>query len=134
MDVQMSIRLVDGLLEDTMFHDEARDFVRLGKFVERSANVTAVVTHKAAELANTPEDALEWTAVLKSCFAFESYQTRYGGGVTEEGVIECLLLDGALPRAAWFAASSALAAVGRSQATARRSNARGRLTRVNGRE
>src|SRR5579859_5592041 len=28
-DVQMSIRLVDGLLDDTMPHDDARDFVRL---------------------------------------------------------------------------------------------------------
>src|SRR5690348_2843359 len=90
MDVQMSIRLVDGLLEDTMFHDEARDFVRLGKFLERAANVTAVVTHKAAELADTPDDALEWTAVLKSCFAFESYQARYGGGVTEDRKSTCL--------------------------------------------
>src|SRR6266704_2706304 len=90
MDVQMSIRLVDGLLEDTMFHDEARDFVRMGKFLERAANVTHVVTHKSAELADTPEDALEWTAVLKSCFAFESYQARYGGGVTADRVIECL--------------------------------------------
>ncbi len=132
MDVQMSIRLVDGLLEDTMFHDEARDFVRLGKFVERSANVTAVVTHKAAELADTPEDALEWTAVLKSCFAFESYQTRYGGGVTEEGVIECLLLDGALPRSARFAASSALEAVARIEGNARRSKPLRLLIRLNG--
>ena len=132
MDVQMSIRLVDGLLEDTMFHDEARDFVRLGKFVERSANVTAVVTHKAAELADTPEDALEWTAVLKSCFAFESYQTRYGGGVTEERVIECLLLDGALPRSARFAASSALEAVARIEGNARRSKPLRLLIRLNG--
>jgi len=132
MDVQMSIRLVDGLLEGTMFHDEARDFVRLGKFVERSANVTAVVTHKAAELADTPEDALEWTAVLKSCFAFESYQTRYGGGVTEEGVIECLLLDGALPRSARFAASSALEAVARIEGNARRSKPLRLLIRLNG--
>src|SRR5439155_807809 len=93
MDVQMSIRLVDGLLEDTMFHDEARDFVRLGKFLERAANVTHVVTYKSADLADTPEDALEWTAVLKSCFAFESYQSRYPGGVTPDRVIECLLLD-----------------------------------------
>ena len=132
MDVQMSIRLVDGLLEDTMFHDEARDFVRLGKIVERSANVTAVVTHKAAELADTPEDALEWTAVLKSCFAFESYQTRYGGGVTEERVIECLLLDGALPRSARFAASSALEAVARIEGNARRSKPLRLLIRLNG--
>src|SRR5919204_363212 len=53
MDVQMSIRLVDGLVEDTMFHDEARDFVRLGKFVERAANVTTTVTRKSAELGET---------------------------------------------------------------------------------
>src|SRR5919109_2706386 len=113
MDVQMSIRLVDGLLEDTMFHDEARDFVRLGKFVERAANVTTVVTRRSAELADAPEDALEWTAVLKSCFAFESFQARYPGGVTPESVIECLMLDRALPRSARFSATAGLEAVGR---------------------
>ena len=132
MDVQMSIRLVDGLLEDTMFHDEARDFVRLGKFVERTANVTAVVTHKAAELADTPDDALEWTAVLKSCFAFESYQARYGGGVTEDGVIECLMLDVSLPRSARFAASTALESVARIEGKARRSKPLKLLIRLNG--
>jgi len=121
MDVQMSIRLVDGLLEDTMFHDEVRDFVLLGKFVERAANVTTVVTRKSAELADTPEDALEWTAVLKSCFAFESYQAHYGAGVTADRVIECLLLDRALPRSARFAASTARDAVARIEGKTRRS-------------
>lgn len=120
MDVQMSIRLVDGLLEDTMFHGDTRDFVRLGKFVERAANVTRVVTNKSAELADTPEDALEWTAVLKSCFAFESYQSKYAGGVTAEGVIECLLLDRSLPRSARFATGTALESVARIEGTARR--------------
>ena len=57
-DVQLSIRLVDGLLEDTMSHNEARDFVRLGKFLERAANVTALVTRKSAELADAPEDPI----------------------------------------------------------------------------
>ena len=132
MDVQMSIRLVDGLLEDTMFHDEARDFVRLGKFVERMANVTTVVTGKAAELADTPEDALEWTAVLKSCFAFESYQARYSGGVTEDQVIECLMLDQALPRSARFAASTALESVARIEGKVRRSKPLKLLLRLNG--
>ncbi|HSS60207.1 MAG TPA: alpha-E domain-containing protein [Candidatus Limnocylindrales bacterium] len=121
MDVQMSIRLVDGLLEDTMFHDEARDFVRLGKFVERAGNVTSVVTRKSAELADTPEDALEWTAVLKSCFAFESYQARYSGGVTADRVVECLLLDHSLPRSARFSASTAHEAVARIDGSSRRS-------------
>ena len=130
MDVQLSVRLVDGLLEDTMSHDEARDFVRLGKFLERAANVTSLVTRKSAELAGTPEDALEWTAVLKSCFAFESYQARYSGGVTPEHVIECLLLDAALPRSARFAAAEALESVSRIDGAGRRSRPRRLLTRL----
>jgi len=132
MDVQMSIRLVDGLLEDTMFHDEARDFVRLGKFIERAANVTHVVTQKSAELADSPEDALEWTAVLKSCFAFESYQARYGGGVTADRVIECLLLDDSLPRSARFATATSLEAVTRIEGNARKSKPLRLLVQLNG--
>src|SRR5437016_10686776 len=132
MDVQMSIRLSDGLLEDTMFHDEARDFVRLGKFVERASNVTSTVTRKSAELADTPEDALEWTAVLKSCFAFESYQARYPGGVTAARVIECLLLDRSLPRSARFSTNTALEAVARIDGKARRSKPLRLLIRLNG--
>jgi len=130
MDVQMSVRLVDGLLEDAMSHDEARDFVRLGKFVERAANVTSIVTRKSAELADSPEDALEWTAVLKSCFAFESYQARYPGGVTPEQVIECLLLDRTLPRSARFSTSTALDSVTRIEGSARRSKPVRLLTRL----
>ena len=129
-DVQLSIRLVDGLLEDTMSHDEARDFVRLGKFLERAANVTALVTRKSLELADAPEDALEWTAVLKSCFAFESYQARYSGGVTPEHVIECLLLDAALPRSARFSAAVALQSVTRIDGAGRRSRPRRLLARL----
>ena len=120
-DVQMSIRLVDGLLEETMPFDEARDFVRLGKFVERAGNVTTIVTRKSAELADSPEDALEWTAVLKSCFAFESYQSRHFGGVTPEHVIECLLLDRTLPRSARFSTATALESVIRIDGSNRRS-------------
>lgn len=129
-DVQMSIRLVDGLLDDTMPHEDARDFVRLGKFVERTANVTAIVTRKSAELADTPEDALEWSAVLRSCFAFESYQARYSGGVTPDRVIECLLLDRTLPRSARFSASVALESVTRIDGGGRRSRPRRLLARL----
>ncbi len=129
-DVQLSIRLVDGLMEDTMSHDQARDFVRLGKFLERAGNVTALVTRKSAELADAPEDALEWTAVLKSCFAFESYQARYSGGVTPEHVIECLLLDAALPRSARFAVGVALESVSRIDGPGRRSRPRRLLARL----
>jgi uncharacterized alpha-E superfamily protein len=129
-DVQMTIRLVDGLLDETMAHDEARDFVRLGKFVERAANVTTIVTRKSAELADSPEDALEWTAVLKSCFAFESYQSRHFGGVTPDRVIECLLLDRTLPRSARFSTATALESVVRIDGSNRRSRPHRVLSRL----
>lgn len=128
-DVQLTVRLLDGLLEDTMSHDQARDFVRLGKFLERAANVTSLVTGKAAELAETPEDALEWTAVLKSCFAFESYQASYSGGVTPEHVVQCLLLDAALPRSARFSAAVAVESVGQIDGPRSRSRPRRLLNR-----
>jgi len=128
-DVQLTIRLVDGLLEDTMTHDEAREFVRLGKFVERAANVTTLVTHKSAELAEA-EDPIEWTAVLRCCFAFESYQSRYSAPVTPERVIEFLLLDTRLPRSARFAAGVALSAVTKIDAGGRRSRPRRLLARL----
>jgi uncharacterized alpha-E superfamily protein len=128
-DLQLSIRLLDGLLEDTMWHDQARNFVRLGKFLERAANVTSLVTGKAAELADAPEDALEWTAVLKSCFAFESFQGRYSGGVTPEHVVQCLLLDAALPRSARFSAAVALESVRQIDGARSRSRPRRLLTR-----
>lgn len=132
-DVQMSLRLVDGLLEDTMPHEEARDFVRLGKFVERTANVTSIVTRKCAELADTPESTLEWTAVLKSCFAFESYQAKYPGGVSGDRVIECLLIDASLPRSANFSTAAALEAVARIEGNARRSRPLRLLIRLHAR-
>src|ERR1700730_13279916 len=131
-DVQLSIRLVDGLLMDTMQHDEPRDFVRLGKFLERTTNVTAIVARKSAELAGSPEDALEWSAVLKSCFAFESYQSRYSGGVTPDRVIECLLLDQTLPRSARFDTQVALEAVSRIDGPGRRSKPKRLLSLLHG--
>src|SRR2546426_375244 len=93
--------------------DTGRREQAVGFVVARAANVPGVVTHKAAGRPDTPEDALEWTAVLKACFAFESFQARYAGGVTADRVIECLMLDRALPRSARFAASTALESVAR---------------------
>ena len=131
-DVQLSVRLFDGLLMDTMQHTEARDFVRLGKFLERTTNVTSIVARKSAELVDAPEDALEWSAVLKSCFAFESYQSQYSGGVTPERVIECLLLDATLPRSARFASQVALDSVSRIDGPGSRSKPKRLLSKLHG--
>jgi len=112
-DVQMTVHLVDALLEDAMSHDEARDFVRLGKFLERADSMVTLVVRKSVELAEAPEDALEWAAVLKCGFAFESYRARYSAPVTPRRVTGFLLLDPDLPRSARFAVAAAQEAVRR---------------------
>ena len=68
--------------------------------------------------------------MLKSCFAFESYQARYSGGVIPDRVIECLVLDDALPRSARFSATAALDAVTRIDGPGRRSRPRRLLGRL----
>ena len=73
--------------------------------------ILAAITHPAP--AEAPEDALEWTAVLKCCFSFESYRAHYSAPVAPQQVIGFLLLDRDLPRSARFAVSQVLEAVGR---------------------
>jgi len=68
--------------------------------------------------------------VLKSCFAFESYQSRHFGGVTPDRVIETLLLDRTLPRSARFSAAAALESVARIDGPGRRSRPHRLLTRL----
>jgi uncharacterized alpha-E superfamily protein len=113
MSVELGVHLLDGLVEETMFRDEAREFVRLGKFQERMDNVVALVVRKAAELRDEAESHLEWTAVLKCAFAFETYRLRFSHSVTGEPVVRYLLFDPAVPRSAAFCADNALLSVRR---------------------
>src|SRR6202022_1751331 len=111
--VELGVHLIEGLIENTMFHDEAREFVRLGKYLERMQNTVSVVIRKTADLGASSEDALEWTAALKSSFAFESYRLRFAAEVTGRQVVSFLLFDPDLPRSARFCLGEALDSVHR---------------------
>src|SRR5438445_11401084 len=87
---------------------------------------------RSGYLSARSEDSAERTVLLMSCLAFESYQAHYGAGVTADRVIECLLLDRALPRSARFSASTALDAVTRIEGKSRRSRPMKLLARLNG--
>lgn len=111
--VELAVHLIEGLIENTMFHDEAREFVRLGKYMERMQNAITVVIRKSAELGAASEDPLEWTAALKSSFAFESYRLRFAAEVTGRQVVGFLLFDPDLPRSARFCLGEALDSIHR---------------------
>lgn len=111
-DVELRIQLICGLVDDTMAHDEAWDFLRLGKFFARAANHTRLVARKAAELARLGEDAVAWSDVLRCCSSFEPYRLR-SEAVSRRHVIAFLLFDRDSPRSAAFCVAEALAAVRR---------------------
>ena len=110
--VQLGVQLVVGLIEETMAHDEAWDFLRLGKYLERAGAVTQLVTRKLSELAGN-DDPVLWAAVLKCCSSFEAYRNRFSAPVTAGGVATFLLLDRSLPRSAGFCVNEALGSVRR---------------------
>jgi uncharacterized alpha-E superfamily protein len=130
--VELGVHLIEGLIENTMFHDEAREFVRLGKYLERMHNSVTVVIHKTAELGTAGDDPLEWTAALKSCFAFESYRLRFSAEVTARQVVGFLLFDPDLPRSARYCLAEALDSVHRIDGRRRQSRPEAVLARMAG--
>jgi uncharacterized alpha-E superfamily protein len=122
-DAELTVQLVGGLVDDTMVHDEARDFMRLGKFAERGAATARLVTRKAADLQGVGDGAIEWGAALRCCSSFEAYRLRFVGPVGPDGVIGFLLCDRASPRSVAFCVNEALAAVRRVDAGLRRASA-----------
>jgi uncharacterized alpha-E superfamily protein len=110
LDIEFGAHLLTGLSEDSMIHDTAWDFMRLGRYQERALNVTRLVLRHLKEIGDDP---VLWAGVLKCCWAFEAFRGRYSAPVTVPRVVEFLLLDRELPRSAGFAVREALAAVGR---------------------
>jgi uncharacterized alpha-E superfamily protein len=114
--VELGVHLIGGLVEDTMAHDEAWDFIRLGKFLERASATTRLVLGKSAELSGLPEleeASVDWAAALRCCSSFEAYQQRVPAPFRPERVVGFLLFQPVSPRSAAFCVTEALASVRR---------------------
>jgi uncharacterized alpha-E superfamily protein len=110
--VQRGVVLLYGLVDETMAHDEAWEFLRLGRQLERARSVVRLTTRKLDWL-NLADDAVEWAGVLRSCMAFEAYRWRFSAAISPLRVAEFVLLDQTLPHSARWAVSEALAGVRR---------------------
>ena len=103
---------VIGIMNATMVHDEGWRFVQAGQFLERGDKTTRIldVRHQSlpergAPATINPTDALEWSAVLRSCSAWDAYKTICGADVHPRAVAEFLLLDDTFPRSLRFCVS-----------------------------
>lgn len=110
--IRLGSIMVSGLIEDTMPHEEAWHFFRLGKAVERADKTSRILDVKTYSLleslgdfGSSFDDTL-WAALLRSISALEPYRQIYGP-VNPQNVAKFLLQSHTYPRALLFCLLSA---------------------------
>jgi len=101
--------LLVGTIYATIVHNEGWYFMQVGKFLERADKVTRIldVRHAIFPVKDVPRalsqrDALELSAILRSCSAWDAYKAAYGAEVRPEWVAEMLLFSDDFPRSVRF--------------------------------
>ena len=97
---------INGLLYGTMSHDEAWDFLRLGRNLERADMSTRILDAGCFALLETQDEEaavnvwqIVWGNVLRSVGAQQSYRRKLRRSVKGRVVAEYLLEDQEFPRA-----------------------------------
>jgi uncharacterized alpha-E superfamily protein len=98
-----------GLGYSTLMRSEGWWFSEAGKFIERADKTSRIldVRHqtlsgKAASTTVSQIEALDWSAILRSCSAWDAYKTFHGAEVNPRLVVEFLLFNEDFPRSARF--------------------------------
>ena len=96
-------QLMNGLLASTMSHNQAYQFLTIGRHLERADMTSRIVDVAAASLApqddkTIPFENTLWMAVLKSVSAYQMYRQHLRRRVSGEDVVGYLLADRLFPR------------------------------------
>lgn len=93
-----------GVTHGTMLRDEGFRFIRLGTFLERADDTMRILDVKYHILLPSLEDVggvadyYQWSALLRSVSAFETYRKVYRDAITPIRVAELLILCADMPR------------------------------------
>ncbi len=93
-----------GITHGTLLRDDAFRFLRLGTFIERADNTARILDVKYHILLPSlsevggAADYYQWSAVLRSVSAFESYRKVYRDLIVPKRVAELLILRADMPR------------------------------------
>jgi uncharacterized alpha-E superfamily protein len=106
---------ISGMLADTMSHDAAYQYFRLGRGIERADMTTRIIDFAAAMLLGREDltrfDNSIWMAVLQSLSAYQMYRQKVRRRIYGPDVIGYLLTDTQFPRAIGFSLREAGAAL-----------------------
>ena len=108
-EIKASSLHIIGIINATLVHNEGWWFVQAGQFLERADMTTRILDVRHQSLPTTglpqritPDQTLEWSAVLRSCSAWDAYKTLYAADVHPLEVAEFLLLSDIFPRSVRF--------------------------------
>ncbi|HWC60380.1 MAG TPA: alpha-E domain-containing protein [Verrucomicrobiae bacterium] len=103
-----SLQLV-GLSYATHIHNEGWWFSQAGRFIERADKTSRILdvryhTLPARGMPKTVNqtEALEWSAILRSCSAWDVFKSAYGAEVHPRNAADMLLLNENFPRSVRF--------------------------------
>ncbi|MCP4475995.1 MAG: alpha-E domain-containing protein [Gammaproteobacteria bacterium] len=105
--------LYSGLSEDAMSHDEAWHFSRLGRMLERADKTTRILDVKyflllpSIEEVDSPYDAVEWGAVLRSAHGLQMYRRQFHR-IDHLNVTHFLIFDQFFPRSINYCVNAAM--------------------------
>jgi uncharacterized alpha-E superfamily protein len=108
--IKGSSLLLQGLTDSTVVRNEGWFFTQAGRYLERADKTSRIldVRHASVPAGGAPagaspaDDALGWSAVLRSCSAWDAYKALHGAEVQPALVAEFLLLSDDFPRAVRF--------------------------------
>jgi uncharacterized alpha-E superfamily protein len=103
-----SLQLI-GLNHATLIRNEGWWFTQVGRLIERADKTSRILDARSHTLPSRgfPEtviqtEALEWSAILRSCSAWDAYKSLHGAEVHPRLVAEFLLLSEDFPRSVRF--------------------------------
>ena len=108
-EIKASSLHIIGIINATLIHNEGWWFVQVGQFLERADKTTRILDVRYQSLPEkgvpdriSPDEALEWSAVLRSCSAWDAYKSIHGADIHPRQVAEFLLLRDDFPRSVRF--------------------------------
>jgi uncharacterized alpha-E superfamily protein len=97
-----------GLTDATFPHEQGYEFMQVGKFLERADNTSRILDTKYHIVLPDIKDVggavdlAQWTAILRSCSAYEAYHRIYVASIDPWKVADFLVLSKNFPRSVSF--------------------------------
>ena len=111
-EVRASSCNLQGLIASTIPRNEGWYFLQAGKYIERADKTTRILDLRHTSLPShgalgivDQADTLEWSAILRSCSAWDAYRHIHGVDVGPRRVSQLLLLSPEFPRSVRFCVS-----------------------------